>query len=304
MALIAEDYQNEHAFTIIVESLGPIRVWRIQELYIGSLSKRLFDEGGNFKGHRFMQFLVSKCATHLNEENEKEKGKEITVEEVKKLSPEEAEQIAEEVIKHHEYLFVDQNNPVYTQLPPNEQGESLCDISEKKLDIPREEGESASHYLYRLVLVLAEREEIEQEARRKNLSELVNKMSGLGRGFVESFKMPNYNHIIIPPSNPQHTTNEILRDVLNELATQKEINGQLVRTIETNALESKKDTLETTRQGKSSNRISAAALVVAIIALVATVVFGYLSYKASLSNQSTPALTSPASPESPQGEKS
>jgi len=67
-----------------------------------------------------MKILVSKCATHLNLENERKEGEPITAEEAERLSPEEAEHIAEEIIKHHEYLFEDRSKPILKQLPPDE----------------------------------------------------------------------------------------------------------------------------------------------------------------------------------------
>jgi len=72
------------------------------------------------------------------------------------------------------------------------------------------EGEYASNYLYRLVLALSEREEIQMKAAFRTLSDIAGKMTGLTSNLLDSIKMPTYN-IPPPPPNPQHTTNKILR---------------------------------------------------------------------------------------------
>lgn len=306
-----EDYQNEYAFTMSVESLGPIRVWTIDDAGLLILLTRKVRE--RIEGCSFMKVLVSKCATHLKPDNEREKGEKISLKEAEKLSPEETEQIAEEIIKHHEYLFVDRNTTVFTQLPPNEQGEELCDISEKNLDIPRNEEEAASDYLYRLVLALSEREEIGRKALTESVSKLTSNFSGLGTGFAESFKMPSYP-VILPPPNPQHTTNEILRDVLKNLDNQNEINKETAQTNEVTAklverLEKRVESWEkkfdegSIKAGKQVRFANRVAVFFGILTLIIALLSIYLNNKPSINNQSSPQVAAPASPESPQGEK-
>jgi hypothetical protein len=284
MPAIAEEYRNKYAFTMTVESLGQIRVWSIEGILgISAIKKRVEGEDG-FNGYFFMQYIVSKFATHLNQENEKEEGEEITVKEVKKLSPEEAEQIAEEIIKHHEYLFVDQNNPVYTELPPNEEGETLVDISEQKLGIPREEGEAASKYLYRLVLALSEREEIGRKALTESVLRAANQFSKLTSNFTNSFKMPDYP-VILPQPNPQHITNRRLEDVLDILSAQKEVNEVTAKSINSLSLMGAKWEEDAKKSSKQASRYNVLNITIAIIALLISLLslyIAYLSYKASL----------------------
>lgn len=309
MPLILEDYINRYAFTLSTESLGMIRVWQLEGRFLALETKLAVKPGSEFDGLCFMKLLVSKHATHLNTEKERKKGEPITKEEAEKLTPKDAELIAEEIIKHHKYLFVDRNNPVYTQQPPNEKGENLVEVSETKFDIPRNEGESASHYLYRLVEALGDREEIEWKKATNSISEMAKDFGRLTSGLVDSFansiKTPDY-HIVAPPPNPQHKTNRILEDVLDILSAQKQVNEVTAQSIA--KLENRGENWETifrdssiqsAKQVRFANRVAVISVIIAIIATLVTIYFGY---KALSNNQVPPHVVAPAPVESPQGE--
>jgi hypothetical protein len=176
----------------------------------------------------------------------------------------------------------------------SEKGEELTGVSPSKLDIPKEESESNVHYLRRLILLLSEREKLERERSLEVLSKSVSKWNDVSLGFPnklsESLSRMN-SYVIAPPTNPQHTTNQKLEDVLEVLAGQKELNEQMVRAIEKNSGES-------SRQVKISNTIAFLALLIALLTLLYT----YFSNQRPINQVSPPQVTAPASPESPQGE--
>ncbi|MFP5263722.1 MAG: hypothetical protein ACLGJB_17720 [Blastocatellia bacterium] len=179
------------------------------------------------------------------------------------------------------------------------------------MDIPRNEGESASHYLYRLVLALAEREEIELKAGAKSASELVKKISGLTTGLAESFKMPSIP-VVLPPPNPQYKTNQILEDVRENLHHQRRFNEATANSIELTASaldriekrvegwEKKFDegSKQSGRQGKINIWIQIFLGLIALVALY----YGYKAYELAVRNQNAPTVTAPATPENPPGE--
>ncbi|MFP5263723.1 MAG: hypothetical protein ACLGJB_17725 [Blastocatellia bacterium] len=87
MPAIAEEYHNKYAFTMTVESLGVIRVWRIQQVYGISVIKKRVDSEDSFNGYLFMQYLVSNFATHLNLENEKKRERKSQFKKSKSFHP-------------------------------------------------------------------------------------------------------------------------------------------------------------------------------------------------------------------------
>jgi hypothetical protein len=293
MPAIAEDYNNYCAFTLTAESLGPLRVWWFKaEKIVWEVIKR-FRKFDSASDSDFMMVFVSTAAKHLNLEREKREGEPITAEEANKLTDDELELIAGETIKHHIYLFEDRGETVYEQ-GVSEKGEELTGVSPSKLDIPKEESESNVHYLRRLILLLSEREKLERERSLEVLSKSVSKWNDVSLGFPnklsESLSRMN-SYVIAPPTNPQHTTNQKLEDVLEVLAGQKELNEQMVRAIEKNSGES-------SRQVKISNTIAFLALLIALLTLLYT----YFSNQRPINQVSPPQVTAPASPESPQGE--
>jgi hypothetical protein len=308
MPVILEDLINRYAFTMSTESLGKIRVWKLEGRFLVLETKIAFKKAGDFDGLRFMKLLVSQYATHLNTEKERKKGESITKEEADKLTKEDGEQIAEEIIKQHTYLFVDRNYPVYTPHPPNEKGEELMEVADTKLDIPRNEGESPSHHLYRLVEALGEREKIASQKATdsiaKTLKNIGEMTSGLGAAVTKSI-MPD-PRVLLPPPDPQHKTNRILENVQEILSAQKQVNEATAQSI--GKLEKRGETWETmfrdsatqsAKQVRFANRVAVISVVVTIIAILITIYFGY---KASSNNQPPPQIVAPAPSERPQGE--
>lgn len=312
MPLIVEEYKNRYAFSLTTESLGQIRVWQIEGIFLISAIRRNFETRSHIDGYPFMKVLVSMYATHLNLENERKAGEPITAEETEKLSPEEAEQIAEEILKHHTYLFTDRGNPILKQVPPDEQRELTVEISKRQIDLPRNEGELASDYLYRLVLALSEREVSDLKAAFGSVSEIAKRIADINSNFANSFKAPDY-YIPPPPPNPQHTTNKILNSLLEQSARQNNFNEASVNSIVATAssveriekrVESwEKKSDESLIKSGTRGRINIWIQVILGLIAVLALILSYMSYRNSLKPQiPPPQVSAPASPESPQGE--
>jgi hypothetical protein len=282
--------------------------------------------------------VVTLFATHLDVENERKKGEAITLEETSTLLPVEAEQIAGEIIEHHLYLFEDHGNPIMKSVPSEKTGKARVQITHKKLDIPRKENEPNSEYLLRLMRGLREREQQKVESLLKAVSDVGQKISERHLNMaqkidevikranilenISNFKTPNFplpqppqslfmDHLCLPPPNPQHTTNEILSDVLSTLSDQKKVNEEtkednkeIVGAIKSLNLKTEQmETMFKENANKSSRQVRFAntiAVIVGILTLIAVVV-GYFSYRASVkNNQSPPQVIAPANPESSQ----
>jgi hypothetical protein len=226
-----EGFLNSYAFTMTPESFGRIRVWKIEGRKLIRIVRRNYETRQSIGGYPFMKVLVVNCATHLNPDNERAKGESITAEEAERLSPEEAEQIAEEIIKHHEYLFEDQNRFVPTDGALDAQGNFLTKISLEKVEFEREDGKTASEYLYGLVLGLSEREEIGEKAAIERMSDAIRNLGNLSSSIADSFKLSDYR-FLIPPPNPQHTTNLRLQEVLNALGAQTEVTVESIKKLD------------------------------------------------------------------------
>lgn len=315
MALIVEDYNNYCAFTISTESLGPIRVWKFKAEKIVWESKLRFRMRDNLPATDFIRVFVSVAARHLNLEREKQEGEPITADEANKLTEDELEMISGETIKHHKYLFEDRGKPDHTQ-HTNKEGKEILNISYEKLDIPQNESESNNEYLRRLILLLSEREKIEEKRSRemmsKSFSELTDANSRISNSLIESFNNLNTYAFIPPPPNPQHKTNQILEDLLENSSQQSRFNEAVVNSVGTTAnavnriekwvegWEQKfdKDSVKAERQGKLNIWIQVILGIIALLALF----LAYKSYQISLKSQNPPPVAVPASPESPQGE--
>jgi hypothetical protein len=313
MPAIAEDYNNYLAFTLPTESLGPIRIWKFSGQEVIWEVEKQFRNLDSASDIEFMRVFVSFAAKHLDPEREKREGKPITADEANKLTEDELEMIAGETIKRHIYLFEDRGKTDGEQ-GVSEKGEKLTSAAPVLLDIPKEETESNVHYLRRLIVLLSEREEIAHENRLKLISKTLEQFSASNSRIMEDLKESlNFTPRIIGlPPNPQHKTNEILNDVLENLVHQKEFNKASVESIRgtTTSVErierrvenwEKKFDENITKSGKQSTINIWIQVIVGLLALLALIV-SYMSYQVSLKNQSVePPVTAPAPPETPQG---
>lgn len=289
MPINKEDIINAYAFTISTESLGPIRVWRIpvEKVFLEVIKR--FRGISEVPANEFVRTLIPLAATHLNPENERQKGDPVTADEAGKLTDEELEQISLEVIKHHTYLFEDHENPMFEK-GEDKQGRVLVGVSPGKLEIPKKPGESDCQYLRRLINDFSERKDrAAQKSISKTLSRLDEENARIGRSItdsIDSIRMQSlqdpmkemHSSFLIPP-DPQYTTNERLNEALDILEDQREIYDATAKSIErltelalTWEKSAKENSEQSSLQVRTSNNFAKWALIVAVVSLIVSVI--------------------------------
>jgi hypothetical protein len=270
MGFIQEDYQNQYAFSFESKTLGRLRIWAIMSHAATKALSHHFQRRDE-SPRDFMLFLLSITAAQENPENPRHREEFLTLDRLSALSDEEVDAITSNFLKHHTYLF---------------QGHKVTrNDKESDLEFLRRVVEG-----YRKTQNQATIARIDQmtaglsKALMPDLSAITRLNTSIGSS-LEALRNSQSSLVLLPPSNSQHKTNDLLNEVINIVSRQNEASertvlaiGQLAQLGESwqeSALES---STAAARQVRLTNILAVIMTILTILAVVLT----YLSYKAAI----------------------
>lgn len=285
------DFDNLYAFTFQSEQLGSIRVWPVETTPAVSALLKRFPLPKNATAQEFIRFFLSIAATRENPVNPRDRGEALSLEQLAALSDDELNKLAQQVLKHHTYLFED---PMRVSYDEESDIEGHVEVGLEPVDLPRSE-ETDVEYLTRVVDNYCEKQ---QEARRKaaeQISQAISKVSwpdlsgltNLNSHIAESINSLRDSSLLAIPyvPDPQHETNSLLDELVEIVSRQNEVSERTVLAIgqleqlgqswQQSALESSK---AAARQVRFTNILAVVMTILTILALVLT----YLNYKAAI----------------------
>ena len=307
---------RQNIFNLETDTLGTIQCSSLTFRMLSNIMKDL--KANEMDSIVIARRMLREVGRLIKEGERKEDGKDkdeiesvpLADEDVNSLSAEEIEIFASEIVSHNKWLM-ETYEGAHRSVTTNEKGEKVGSIQTMPVDLPKENTESDSDYLVRVLRryfdVQAKRnkrllkqltgsyfENIFSDATKDLLKQnvsLSDQLSTTLRGLSSSFTEPHLDSITGPrhldlmvptiPENPVHETNRRLSDVLDHAEELRPIIIQLAelfRNMNDTALQMHADF---NRSARKSLNVSILVACIATVSLVVTALYSWWSYEQS-----------------------